>query len=285
MDTTHSEPNSPVTPVSACSETGPQWSSTYVLDLGKLGDVDCGRGVEEALAVIHALEDHGIPCCVVGAKALVYYGAHRVPMNWEICVPTDSFEEAKTLFTSGPLNDTYELWHPVQPQVGSLVHTYPRFTRRGVNFFFLLTPAFEWRIDCCSSPEQCERSPRGVPYPALANLAQSLLDTQQYADLADLVDGMDLDEEWGESHLRLDASPIDWIREKNELIARSLPESMRASAVFSMLTETPDPREAWLRTVRTKHKRINDELPKHRYLTRYRKVGSADPRENEGREV
>ncbi|KAK3309445.1 uncharacterized protein B0T15DRAFT_515521 [Chaetomium strumarium] len=96
---------------------------------------------------------------------------------------------------------------------------------------------------------------------------------------------MDLDEEWGENHLQLDAPPVDWIREKNELIARSLPEGMSASAAFSMLTETPEPREAWLRTVRTKHKRINDELPKHRYLTRYRKVGSPDPRENKGREV
>ncbi|KAK4236618.1 hypothetical protein C8A03DRAFT_45417 [Achaetomium macrosporum] len=252
-------------------------------DTQPASDVDCGRGVDEAFGVIHALEDHGIPCCVVGAKALVYYGAHRVPMNWEICVPTDSFEEAKTLFISSPLNETYELWHSVQPQVGSLIHTYPRFTRKGVNFFFILMPAFECFIDC--SPDQCERSPRGIPYPTLENFAQSLLDTQQYADLADLVDGMDLDEEWGESHLQLDASPIGWIREKNELIARSLPEDMRASAIFSMLTETPEPREAWLRTVRTKHKRINDELPKHRYLTRYRKVGSRDPRENQGREV
>ena len=53
----------------------------YVLPaLGKPGDADCGRGVAEALDVITTMEGLGIPCCVVGAKALIYYGAHGVPM-------------------------------------------------------------------------------------------------------------------------------------------------------------------------------------------------------------
>lgn len=54
--------------------------SEFVLALGKPGEAHCGRGVNEALAVMSALGAHDIPSCVVGAKALVYYGAHRVPM-------------------------------------------------------------------------------------------------------------------------------------------------------------------------------------------------------------
>lgn len=285
----------------------------FVLALGKPGEAHCGRGVNEALAVMNALGEHGILSCVVGAKALVYYGAHRVPMvssmpflflrsthqrskstqplnpltlaqNWEICVPTDSFDEAKQLLTSSPLSDKYELWHPVMPQPGSLVHTYPRFMLQGVNFFFILIPASEYLIQC--SPGQCERSPSGILYPKLEYFAQSLLDTQRYADLADLIDGMNLDEAWGETHLQLNKPvPIEYIREKNELIARHCPESMRNGLPFALLSESPRPRDVWLRQAQTKDRRINEELGRHRYLTRFRKVGSSDPRENKEREV
>lgn len=58
----------------------PRLKSQYVLDLGKPDDADYGRGVQETLDVIAALESSGILCCVVGTKALVYYGARRVPM-------------------------------------------------------------------------------------------------------------------------------------------------------------------------------------------------------------
>lgn len=58
----------------------PSQSAPYVLDFGKPGEADCGRGVDQALEVINALESHGISCCVAGTKALIYYGAHRVPV-------------------------------------------------------------------------------------------------------------------------------------------------------------------------------------------------------------
>ena len=170
------------------------------------------------------------------------------------------------------------------PVPGLLIHTYPRFTLKGVNFFFMLLPEF----DCLLSPtpDQCEHSASGIPYPQLASLAQSLLDLQQYSDLADLVDGMDLDEAWGEAHLQLDKPPpVEYIREKNDTIARSLPDSLAPAAVLALLSERPRlPRDVWLRTVTTKHRRINDELPRHRYLTRFRKVGSRDPREDKERQ-
>ncbi|KAK4098370.1 hypothetical protein N658DRAFT_561083 [Parathielavia hyrcaniae] len=257
----------------------------YVLDLGKPGDADCGRGVDETLDVIAALEGLGIPCCVVGTKALVYYGAHRVPPTWEICVPTDSFDRATELLASPPLNDKYEVWHPVPPVPGSLQHTYPHYTLKGVNFFFILLPTFDCLLS--PSPDQCECSASGIPYPKLELFAQSLLDLQEYADLADLVDGMDLDEAWGETHLQLDKpAPVEYIREKNDMIARSLPESMADGAFLALLSESPRPkRDVWRRIVNSKHRRINDELPRERYLTRFRKVGSRDPRKDKERQV
>ncbi|KAK3988040.1 hypothetical protein QBC44DRAFT_269911 [Cladorrhinum sp. PSN332] len=263
----------------------PQLSTQYVRDLGKPGDAGCGRGVKETLDVIAALQSFGIDCCVVGTKALVYYGAHRVPMNWDICVPTDSFDKAITLLTSAPLNEKYEVWHRIMPEPKTLVHTYPRFTLKGVNFFFLIVPSFECLLS--PSPDQCERSPSGIPYPKLELFAQSLLDLQQYADLTDLVDGMDLDQAWGETHLQLDKPPpIEHIRKKNTMIARSLPEDMGEFAELSLMSERVRPsRDIWQRIVSTKHRRINDELPRHRYITRFRKVGSKDPRENKEREV
>ena len=37
-----------------------------------------GYGTDDTLAVTRALEEHGIPCCLVGIAALVFYGAGRV---------------------------------------------------------------------------------------------------------------------------------------------------------------------------------------------------------------
>lgn len=37
-----------------------------------------GHGTDDTLAVTQVLEQHGIPCCLVGIAALVFYGAGRV---------------------------------------------------------------------------------------------------------------------------------------------------------------------------------------------------------------
>ncbi|KAI1106980.1 hypothetical protein F4804DRAFT_256412 [Jackrogersella minutella] len=44
------------------------------------------------------------------------------------------------LFTS------YEPWVKIQPQIGSLKHTYPEFTLKGVNLFFFIVPAFQYLL-------------------------------------------------------------------------------------------------------------------------------------------
>jgi hypothetical protein len=165
------------------------------------------------------------------------------------------------------------------------MHTYPHFTLKGVNYFFILMPTFECLLS--PSPDQREHSASGIPYPKLELFAQSLLDLQQYADLADLVDGMDLNEAWGETHLQLDKpAPVEYIREKNGMIARSLPESMATGAVFALLSEGPRrARDVWRRIMSSKHRRIKDGLPRERYLTRFRKIGSRNLRENKERVV
>jgi hypothetical protein len=197
-------------------------------------------------------------------------------------VPTDLFDKANAMFTTEPLNEKYEPWVPVTPQLRSLIHTYPRLTLKGVNFFFFIMPAFERFIDC--DPAKCERSENGIPYPKLEYFAQSLLDIQHYADLSDLVDGMNLDETWDEKHLDLDKpAEAEYIREKNKMILESAGD--RPNAILLALAKKPDHRSMWLRIVRNKGRRINDELPKHKYETRFRIVGSGDPRLKKNRKV
>ncbi len=129
-------------------------------------------------------------------------------------------------------------------------------------------------------------SPRGVPYLHLDDFAQSLLETQQYADLADLVDGMDLHQLYGELTLGFWITPglAEYYKEKNKRIMAAF-KGTGMSPVLARLNENPKLWDRWLRIVNTKEKRINDELPREMYLTRFRKVGSLDPRQIPDREV
>ncbi|KAI1389322.1 uncharacterized protein F4822DRAFT_196893 [Hypoxylon trugodes] len=242
-----------------------------------------GRGIIEVLDVIKILEDAGIACCVTGAHALLYYGAKLVPVDWEVCVPNEDFKKASAMFTSNPLSDIYEPWTKILPQVRSLIHTYPRFTLKGVNFFFFIVPAFEYNIKWESS--DLEKSQLGIPFPKLELLARSLLDTQRQLELTNLVDGMDLSEEWGEEHLDLDRTgELEYAGEKNKRLIASHCGSREIP--IPKLSEVPkDLRQQWQNIVRGKQRRINLELPKHLYSTRFRMVGSGDPRLRAGRNI
>ncbi|KAI1089610.1 hypothetical protein F5B19DRAFT_466452 [Rostrohypoxylon terebratum] len=266
----------PPNPLIAKSPVKPLKPSTKAASYG-------GRGIVEVLEVIRILETASIPCCVAGGCALVYYGARMVPNNWEICVPTDSFEKASAMFTVTPLSETYEPRSKIQPQIGSLKHTYPHFALNGVNFSFFIVPAFEYFLRC--EPSNFERSKHNIPFPKLDCYAQSLLDTQRYLDLTNLIDGMDLSEEWGEEHLDLDKpGELEYAKEKNEKIASSLAEHPNSRP--SRLRETPmDLRQKWQTIIRTKQKRIGLEVPGHLYNTRFRTKGSPDPRLREDRNI
>ena len=84
--------------------------------------------------------------------------------------------------------------------------------------------------------------------------------------LEDLVDGMDLSEEWGEQHLYLDQTlNVDYAREKNERIRATVPKTPFSDLME--INEDPAPlRPIWQDIVRNKGRRIGDELPL-RYCT------------------
>ena len=93
---------------------------------------------------------------VVGAGALLYYGAKMAPMYWEFYVSEHLYGDATALFTNAPLNENYDPWPKSMPQPRSRVHTYPCFTLKRVHYFFWISTAFESRIDC--DPEKCRKA-------------------------------------------------------------------------------------------------------------------------------
>ncbi|KAK8101375.1 hypothetical protein PG999_011749 [Apiospora kogelbergensis] len=204
-----------------------EWKGPQIHNVGAEGDALAshgGAGTVEMLEVVHLLQDAGIPACVVGTHPLGYYGAGRVPIVWELCVPQDQLGQAADLFKSEPLSRLYEPWPVNSPIPMDLLHIFPRFHLKGVHFLFFLVPTSDWLLDCDEA--KCEKSPMGLPYPKLEYLAQSLLDTQRLGDLEDLVDGMNLSEEWGEEHLDLNRTcDVAYARWKNEQIRASIPET------------------------------------------------------------
>ncbi|KAJ4302019.1 hypothetical protein N0V88_002152 [Collariella sp. IMI 366227] len=244
---------------------------------GNRGDRDCGHGTSEVVKVIQDLESQGIPSCITGARALVYYGVGKVPQDWEVAVPDELFEKATTLFVHSL---DYKTLEPATPQPKSLVHTYPLFKLKGAEFTFALVPTFQSSVDC--DPTKCERSHNGIPYPQLRYFVQSLLDTQKYADLEDLIDGMNLDEAWGAENLDLDGVPREHINRKNEKICESLPG---LPGLMASLSTTPDARREWAQALQGKRSRMVPKYPEDKYATRFRLLESPDPRLDLDREV
>lgn len=162
------------------------------------------------------------------------------------------------------------------PYPESILHTFPRFHLKGVHFTFYLALSSDWLISCDES--NCEKSWMGLPYPKLEHLAKSLLETQRWVDLEDLVDGMNMSEEWGEQHLDLDRTlNVDYARKKNEKIRATVAETPFSDLME--INEDPAPlRPIWQEIVGNKKQRIGDELPKDQYLTRFFPVGGGDPR-------
>ncbi|KAL2017937.1 hypothetical protein VTK56DRAFT_1529 [Thermocarpiscus australiensis] len=158
-----------------------------------------GHGIDEILDVIGQLSAAGIPSCVVGVKALRYYGAGRIADEWDLCVPDDKLEAACQLLLRAERNgDTkYEVAKPPYPVPGSLRHTFPCFRLKGYNFWFILVPSSDCFVDP-SRADHVERSKNGVPYASLVQFARSLLVQKLWADISDFIDGMDLTIEWGE---------------------------------------------------------------------------------------
>jgi len=188
-------------------------------------------------------------------------------------VPTELLAKGTSLLQSQPM---YELCAPRPPQIGRLYHMFPLFKYKGLIQWIQLVPSQDCHFTC--TPSNFEKSDKGLPYVRLDVFAQSLLDTNDWIDLVDLVDGMDLSLEWGIENLQLDGTnDVSWAERKNETIKASVPLT-DTSCLLEMPTGPFSRREYWEQIVGSKMDRIGSELPKEFYATRFRPKGSKDPR-------
>ncbi|OAL53483.1 hypothetical protein IQ07DRAFT_678183 [Pyrenochaeta sp. DS3sAY3a] len=212
-----------------------------------------GHGTLEILEVTKLLDGADIPCCLVGLGGV---RAHR------------KLGEASVLLDSA---GTYETYPPRPPDLGSLLHTFPRFKVVGKAMCFTLVPSDDAHIDCILP--NIERSQMGLPYPTLEIFAQSLLDTNDMVALADLIDGMDLTEKWGLEHLKLDAeNDLAWTLRKNEKIRASVPLDPY-SCLLELGINPINLEETWNNIVRTKERRMGAELAEGYFVSRFRARG------------
>ncbi len=252
----------------------------------------------QAGEVVRLLTEHGIHCCLVGVKALRYYGAPRVSsvrprpavahrqlnhpdpcQTLEFCVPTDQLAAADALFSSGPASTSYTAWRGLHPVAegrlpASLYHTFPRYHLSNdlgfILFDFYLVPSADWCFDC--TPANFEYSAQHhLPYPKLPLFAQSLMERQSLNDFQDLVDGMDLTEAWGEENLRFSdhgEEYAQWVTDKNNKIRAALPRDVKEDpltlrfgpGIYLLPTRVPNFRERFLEAVRTKEGRIEGRI-------------------------
>ncbi|KAF1961479.1 hypothetical protein CC80DRAFT_437292 [Byssothecium circinans] len=232
------------------------------------------NGASEIRDVVRIPEGAGVPCCMVAEPALIYYGTGRVMVEWIMCVPTDQLEAAAQIFRANPID-----FEPFRPSALSrpqgIEHLFPRFKSKGLQLFFILMSAQACHIPC--RPENIEYSLMGLPYPKLSIYAQSLLDTRNFVDLEDLIDGMNLTLDWGVENLDLEGTiDADWGRWRANLL------------IGGQATEDQDPGwcaippkrlDAWMERVSNEAKKIRQG---HKYLpnyeTRFWKRGQKDPR-------
>lgn len=104
---------------------------------------------------------------------------------------------------------------------------------------------------------------------------QSLLDTKNGVDLEDLIDGMDILEEWGEQNLDLEGhTDTKWLEGIIDTLLKDGRDEMS-------IWVDPDPvprRQIWQEVIRNKHRRMGWKYPPEIYATRFRRHGSKDPR-------
>ena len=118
----------------------------------------------------------------------------------------------------------------------------------------------------------------GLPYPKLHLFVQSTIDTHDAVALADVIDGMDLSEQWGFANLDLtrqeDARWAQWANARMEEIVKTT-----GTTFFDRIpTGRFDRKAIWQDSVARKQSRGGWKYPKKLYATRFRMHGSQDPR-------
>lgn len=179
--------------------------------------------------------------------------------EWDICVPADRLADAVRIFDE---SDEYELATPPPRVPMSLRHVHPIFKLKDAGFFFILTPSSRCFVE--PRPENCGFSSRGIPYPQMRQFARALLALQNGADIADFVDGMNLDEAWGEEHINFDD-----LQEKVLEFRKEFNNELRAvGGLCPLATHDMDFRKRWNWFVETKESRI-EPMKKGRYKSRW----------------
>ena len=180
-----------------------------------------------------------------------------------------------------------------------LNHKYPRFKQKGKISFWQLVPASYSHLNC--EPENIEwsfgMSPHsdhaclpslsalfnyvkgGIPYPKLNLYVQRAIDIKDGVELQDLIDGMDLSEEWGEENLNLDGTTdTEWLENYYQAFCADFRKRGKDDMLVFIDPTPTSRRQIWERSVRNKQRRLGWKYSPERYATRYRKHGSIDPR-------
>jgi hypothetical protein len=155
------------------------------------------------------------------------------------------------------------------PQPMSLAHTYTWFRGNALDYEFCLVPSTHARISVDKSAV-C-RSLNGVPYAPLEELVQSYLDIHDLVSLCDVVDGANLNYEWGQMHLNLNGTTdVEWAQQRNaELMGGEgkLDPSLLGSAFPTAQVKKTS---LWRKTTEEKKQRLEQVmLPHDLFETRF----------------
>lgn len=91
-------------------------------------------------------------------------------------------------------------------------------------------------------------------------------------ELVDVVDGTDIDEQWGETNLQLDGTnDVQWARDLNRR-GEELDGGKYADKLIGVPDRPMSRRIMWQEAVRTKEKRLDWTKPKSVFVTQYRIV-------------
>lgn len=159
----------------------------------------------------------------------------------------------------------------------SFLHTYKRYQIRDLPHIFVIVPSRDVHLDC--RPNKIVRSLRGLPYPNLEDFFQSCLDRRDEIELTDLIDGTNVTNDWGESHLDLNGShDVEWAREMKRRTDEWDPRVEGTSPPIDYWPTRPlSKREFWQELVQTKMDRLDWSRPPEIFLTQYRIRNSSDP--------
>jgi len=203
-----------------------------------------------------------------------------VSREWDLCIPDDKLEAARSLLLAGNAHARYEAARPPPPVPWSRRHALPCLRRKGYNFWFIL-----WLSSYCfvdpSRAEHVDKSMNGVPYASLVQFARSLLLQQLTPDIADFIDGMDLTADWGAQNIgfeTLQEESVKFIESRNQLVENDDQGQSKNSHCGWLSPRSMDSLWNESASQEAKDRRI-EPMKKGRYFTRWRRIRSpGDPR-------